>query len=578
MAKKRLTSNSDETEVSSLLSGDAVFSIPYFQRPYKWSSETLQQLQQDLLNLVDESDSHFLGAVIVHGRRSNPSEPDVYDVIDGQQRITTLFIFLCAIVRTLCRKAEYGEATGLFLKYLVIQRETSLKSNLKLQSSKDDRGQLNAMMRDLMKDAEFAKKLGHFKFKPLPSTGTDKGRLWNNYKASLRFFAQQTESEGLLRLRALYSAMLEAMSVVQIVVNDPTNGPKIFDSLNSRQAPMTIGDLVRNEVFARVAGEDPQDVEAIDHEFWQPFYRKFKSDGKDLFDGYFFPFGLIQDPNVKKSEVYAKLRLKWTELKNPELIIQELSEYQDAYLDVKCGTNRKNQSKEVAVALHRLYKSNAPGSTYPFIMQLSNALTNGVVSQKDGLAVLEVIESFLVRRAICGHEPTGLHSVFKRLWSDCSSQPTKIKVKDAIKKHKTVTWPSSDEVKKQIQSRSMYGSTVTSYVLQELNRSAGGDQPNGSLWIEHILPEKPAAIWYKSFSEEEHKRLKDVLANLLPLTQEMNQQLGNKDFTVKRPIYESDAGYKVTREFAKSNQAWTSKELEKRSIKLAQWAVERWSI
>jgi uncharacterized protein with ParB-like and HNH nuclease domain len=101
--------------------------------------------------LVDEtSDFHFLGAIIIHGRRSNPSDPDVYEVIDGQQRITTIFLYLCAIVRTLCNENEYAEAAALFLKYFVIGRETNLPSNSKLQSCKDDRAQLNYVFHDLL--------------------------------------------------------------------------------------------------------------------------------------------------------------------------------------------------------------------------------------------------------------------------------------------------------------------------------------------------------------------------------------------------------------------------------------------
>ena len=148
MAKRqRLTNNSDETDLASLLSGDTVFSIPYFQRAYKWKPERLHQLNRDLLSLVDgSSDFHFLGAVIIHGRRSNPSDPDVYEVIDGQQRITTIFLYLCAIVRALCKQGEYSDAAGLFLKYLVIGRETALVSNSKLESCKDDRIQLNYVL------------------------------------------------------------------------------------------------------------------------------------------------------------------------------------------------------------------------------------------------------------------------------------------------------------------------------------------------------------------------------------------------------------------------------------------------
>jgi Protein of unknown function DUF262 len=78
---QKLTNSSDETSVGSVLSGDSVFTIPYFQRPYKWKPERLQQLERDILQLVDGlSDNHFLGAIIIHGRSSNPADPRVYEV------------------------------------------------------------------------------------------------------------------------------------------------------------------------------------------------------------------------------------------------------------------------------------------------------------------------------------------------------------------------------------------------------------------------------------------------------------------------------------------------------------------
>jgi uncharacterized protein with ParB-like and HNH nuclease domain len=86
---QRLTSNSSETALNLLLSGETVFSIPFFQRGYKWERKQVVQFTQDLLQLVDDSAAtHFLGAIIIHGRPTDPSDPKVYEVIDGQQRIT----------------------------------------------------------------------------------------------------------------------------------------------------------------------------------------------------------------------------------------------------------------------------------------------------------------------------------------------------------------------------------------------------------------------------------------------------------------------------------------------------------
>lgn len=572
-----LTNNSDETDIASLISGDSVFSIPYFQRAYKWKSERLAQLNKDLLSLVDESsDFHFLGAIIVHGRRSNPSDPDVYEVIDGQQRLTTLYIYLCAIIRVLCAKGEYAEAGSLFLRYLVIARSTPLISNAKLHPCKDDRAQLNLVINELLSDPGFAQHTSTFTFRPLPTMGSDRGPLRNNFRSAVRFFSQQTESEGVPRLRALCKALLENMSVVQIDVWDPTNGPKIFDSLNSHQEPMTTGDLVRNEIFSKVANQTPSTIEDIDQRSWQPFYGKFRVEDTSLFDSYFFPYGLIQDPNLRKSEVFARLRATWRDIRDPEDIIRQLAKYQDAFLDVACGTNLQALPPQLFQAFLSLHSANAPSSTYPFLMQLSDALKEGRISDEAGALILKLIESFLVRRALCGHEPTGLHAVFKRLWADCGGSPDHILVQRKIREHRTVSWPTGDEVKVAVVGRELYGSGVARHVLMEWNRTLGGDPPGGAPWIEHVLPENPDPEWFSVFSVDEHKVMRHRLANLLPLSREMNQGLGNKPYHEKRPVYRNDSAFKAARKFAEDYSDWTPRLLHDRSVEMSEWAVQHW--
>jgi uncharacterized protein with ParB-like and HNH nuclease domain len=578
MAKiQKLTNSADETNLSLMLSGDSVFTIPYFQRPYKWLPKRLEQLEQDILRLVDGTDdNHFLGAIIIHGRHSNPSDPDEYEVIDGQQRITTVFLYLCAIVKTLCRYKEYDEAVSLFLKYIVINRNTSLITNAKLHSSKDDRKQLNRVMLDVLGDVSFSAKLASFKYVPLPAVGSENGRLWKNYKSALRFLSTQTKQESVDRLRQIYGALLEQVSVVQIDVFDPINGPKIFDSLNSRQEPMTTGDLVRNEIFSRVADNDPKEVEGLDQRCWQPFYAKFKSGERSLFDDYFFPFGLTKDSNLKKSDVYAHLRNLWKDEKDPCEVIKDLEFFQDAFLDLENLTNLQNHPKPVASSIERLSRI-TPTSTYPFLMQLSNALKAGSVQNENGIEIIAVLESFLVRRAVCGHEPTGLHAVFKKLWGECGKNPDAKAVEAKIREHKTVVWPSGDDVRAAVKTRPIYGSSITNFLLVEWNRSLGGDHPEVIPWVEHVLPVTLSEEWKKSFTESQHEALKDRMANLLPLSTPMNQGLGNGAYLKKRNVYLEDSMFKAAREFAKENDKWSPEALEARSEKLADWVVQRWA-
>jgi len=575
--RNRLTNNSDETDIAALISGDTIFSIPYFQRAYKWKPERLRQLNTDILGLVDESsDFHFLGAVIVHGRRSNPSDPDVFDVIDGQQRITTLFLYLCATVKTLADCGEHTEAAALFLKYLVINRDTGALSNYKIHSCKDDRSQLNYVYLDILSDPKLKAALGGFKLRPLPKSGADTGTLRNNYKATLRFLKDEVDQGGVGRIRSIYSSLLNHMSVVQIDVWDPTNGPKIFDSLNSRQEPMTIGDLIRNEIFARVASEHPDVIERVDAEYWQPFYKKFDQNGRNLFDGYFFPYGLIKSPNLKKSEVYSSLRKAWDGTNDPEIIIRQLAEYQDPFIDLQCGSNLCGHPKALAAAIARLESTGLPSSTLPFLMQLSKSAMDGVVSEKDSVAILDVVETFLVRRATCGHEPTGLHAVFKRLWSDCGGEHTVARVTKEISKHRTVVWPSLKDFKEAIEKRSLYKVNITSFLIKQWDAGLGGDSPTIEPWIEHVLPTNPDKAWFDEFTPEEHESLKDRLANLLPLSSEMNISVSNNPYDKKRSRYKADSVYKSARQFAEQNESWTPAALIERGRVLADWAGKRW--
>ncbi len=574
-AKVKLTNNADEADISSLMGNDSIFSIPFFQRPYKWKPARLSQLNVDLLSLVDEeSDVHFLGAIIIHGLAGKPAEASVYEVIDGQQRLTTMYLYMCAVVRTLVENGEPEEAANLFKKYLVTSISTGSRSNLTLHPCKEDQADLNAVIREVLGLKNFDKGLQGFTFVPLPETNETRGRIAANFALAKKFLRAQVAEGGLDRLRVIYTCLLQKMSVVQIDVQDPTNGPKIFDSLNSRQEPMTIGDLVRNDVFTRVAVENPDEATTIDAHSWQPFYAGFKIGDKNHFDDYFFPFGLIHEPNLRKSEVYTTLKRHW-DGKNPLEVIAELREYQHDFLDLLTPGNRTQSPVEISKRIDRLRLAKVPGATFPFLMRLTRAQVKAEVEIGDAIEVLDVLDSFLTRRAICGHEPTGLHAVFKRLWQDCDGEITGARVAKEIGKHKTVAWPANEVVKENVRTRGAYGTSIAKYVLTQYDEDLGGDVVTSDPWIEHVLPVTHSTAWAE-FSNKEHEELRDLLANLIPLSSAMNSSLGNAAYDKKRERYKADSAYKSAREFANKYQTWTPSDLEARSAEMSDWFVRRW--
>jgi uncharacterized protein with ParB-like and HNH nuclease domain len=577
-APSKLTTNSSETQAAGLFGNDSVFEIPFFQRPYKWTDARIKTLNEDLLDLVDDpTDLHFLGAIIIFGRQTDPSDPGAYEVIDGQQRITTVFLHLCAAIKTLLDNDLFDDAERMFRRYLVTNTRLGGKSNLKLQPSKEDRADLNNVIKEILDTKSFGERLQGFTFYKLSESDPKDGRIKKNFSSLKRFYREQAAQEaGVDRVKALYTALLQRTTFVQIVVEDPASGPDIFDSLNSRQEPMTIGDLVRNDVFNKVAREDFQHATELDQHDWQPFYEKFRtSSGTSLFDGYFFPFGLIANPNLRKTDTYKFLRTEWAD-NNPSQVISSLAEYQDNYLDLATGTNTCNHPKEVSLRISRLRNAKVPTSTYPFLMRLSKAIQNEEVGVEDGAAILDVLDSFLTRRAVCGYEPTGLHAVFKRLWTDSGDAVSSASVRKAISSHKTVVWPGDVEFQEKVKTRPLYGTGIVHYLLFEHNESLGGDAVDITHQVEHVLPLNPKAGEWRSFSSAEHDEFKNVLANLVPISSAMNNELKNRGYFVKRPVYESDSGFKAARDFSKTYEDWTPVNLQARAAYLADWCNQRW--
>ena len=193
--------------------------------------------------------------------------------------------------------------------------------------------------------------------------------------------------------------------------------------------------------------------------------------------------------------------------------------------------------------------------------------------------ILRHVESFLVRRVVCGFEPTGLHAVFKSLWYDCRGDYSVEKVCSEIKSHTTVVWPDDQSFSNDIKTRPMYKVRITPYLLEEWNHDLGGDVIRvDSQQIEHIYPETPErdSQWVVDWSKPEDRAKKDCLANLLPISGSLNKSIKNKDYAIKRTRYSEDSALKACRDLAQRYDVWTPETFEIRAEEMKKWALNRW--
>ena len=338
---------------------------------------------------------------------------------------------------------------------------------------------------------------------------------------------------------------------------------------------MTVGELIKNSMFARLDGTTLQDTVNMHNTHWLPFETSF-NDSKHL-DNYFFPFGLIQDPNLKKNDTYRSLSQMWKNLDEIPDVMDQLNEYKNAFLCLTTN-NSTHYDKDVMDCIRRHRNAKMPSSALPFFMQLLHQIEIKNDFQDEAIKILNCLEAFFVRRSACNIEPTGLHAVFKRLWPDLLQREVTAKnVLDYLKNAKTVTVPDDEFFKEHIKTNKIAGKNIDKFLLEQYDQSLKGEIPaNSDLTIEHILPQDPKN-WSTKFTKEEHEKYIDTFANLLLLTQSLNSTVSNKNFKDKKDNIAPNAISKSARIFFEEYTDWTPSLLEDRAEKLGTWAVTRWS-
>lgn len=569
----KITDNSNELSFHQLTSTSSMLHIPLFQRPYVWTNKQLERMILEIEAIADKEDtSRFLGAIIAVTRPTNPSQPTPHEIVDGQQRLTTLYLFLLAAAQVAARKGKSDYARGLISTNLIVEWAQDLSSNTKLQPSFGDRGQFSAIFDRVSKSGELADWLP-VKLRLPPTYKQGDGFLLKQYTRIHKYLLDNAEKKGFERLEQIVEVVRNDLTFVFILLKDPGSATTVFEGLNDPGVPISVGDLVKNEIFSRIGYDEAPARNLHDNE-WLPFKEKFG----DSFNDYFFPYCVIFKSNASRTEMFSELRKLWSGLEAGE-IIKKLDEYSVPFLALEGREPFMDEfGKPVSLAIRRLVELRHPSSTYPFLMRLLGEFKRGSVSKDDVLACIETLESFLVRRAVCGIEPTGLLGLFRTMWSLTGDHPTREKITSVILKRLTVEWPTDQRLAEAIRTRPIYGSSIARYAVLEYDRSQGGDHPSTQDFsIEHIMPRSHTEAWGEVIPKAQHAKLKDLWANLIPLSSAMNGSVDKEPFSVKKTVFVNESMFASTRKLGAEHQKWDEEEIVKRSDILSAWAATRWS-
>tara|TARA_B100000212_G_scaffold328904_1_gene293609 strand:- start:106 stop:1881 length:1776 start_codon:yes stop_codon:yes gene_type:complete len=581
----KLTDNSEERNFLFWLGKEYIFEIPLYQRIYKWKADKqIESLKQDFDEIIDgQKIMHFFGAIIIEPLPKRMEDPERYEIIDGQQRMTTVFFFVMAAIYQI-RRVDEEKAVKLFKKFLII-RDKEIE-NCKFQPSIEDRAQINWIFANII-TKDFKVKLeneqaSYREFKVEDNSKTN-GRAREAYTSFKRYIELKIKNlddkDKSNEIEKILEKILSASSVVSLVIKEKQYGPIIFDKLNAGQEKITTSELVKNFIFGRISkeGNSGEVVQQFHDIHWKDFDKQFK-DGKSA-ENYFFPFALIGVPSIRKEEVYRSITNIWQKKEyTSEQIIENLKEYQPAFNALQNGKVFQ-YNKKIGSVISNLHTIKLSITTYPFVMQVIRKVEVDDNFESTALNILNFLEAFYVRRALCDREPTGLHAVFKNLWITLSEREdfsSKAILEIINQSHSSQKPPNDKELTEGIKTVKLANKKICNFVLEQFDKSFKGEYPEcPNRNVEHVLPVR-YTHWKNDFTSEEHEELVNTFANLVFLTDKLNKEVSNKPYSEKRKAILGKAMFTSTRKLFEENQIWTPNEINKRAVEISEWACKRW--
>lgn len=495
---------SDDKNIFEFMSESERYIIPCYQRPYSWKEKNCRDLFDDMINLLkqrqhDFNATHFVGSIVCQQVKGPQSG---YFIIDGQQRLTTMYLFYLALYRVAEKQALLQANSN--------DIASSIKFKILTDTSSDGIGSLGKHRFELSADDQVAMdKL----FAGDENEFIVDSKLTTNYQ----LFCQRIEELPQLNLNDLYK-VTQWLVCIEIELAPGDNAQRIFESLNSKGLDLSEGDKVRNFLLM---GFSPDVVNGYYRELWRPMEQNCKKELSEFIQ-YYLAIQCGRAPSMKTMYLDFKNYVQHSELDNVK-VLEELLAYSKLFARINScsyelySDHDTDLSKPERAELSRAIEQSLRGLKYldysvcnPVVMQCLMLHRGGLISGAELLEILKIIEAFFFRRWACGKKSQGLNRTFQALAASLSADAAKdglvrklvatlsVEDKDAV-----CYMPNDDDFVKALQTRNLYSSTNGSngiffYMLERLENYGSLEQvdiTNKTFSIEHIMPQKLSPEW-----------------------------------------------------------------------------------
>ena len=584
---------------ADIFSGEMRYVIPFFQRGYVWGSRNWNQLKQDLeeqvLDPAQNGDlaeqEHFFGPVVVAEQSGDPRFK-IFDIIDGQQRFTTVYLMLAYFRRrleTLLSKAPKARAhydtVGEWLINRTDEQERDDYWRIKLFSVKGDRlatyysvfGNRNPEAPTLQEDL----------YLYLPN-----GNISGKFERWMGRNFGDMGDEGIWRwIRAL----TECLKVVWIPLGRRDDPQAIFESLNDKGIPLTAAELMCNYLFRPlIANQD--DYESLHRSHWVNVQRIDRS--SPLADSFDFEEYLRHLFSIGHSKIIGKGRRLYVFFKqhNKQLDAGAARQHlQDIADSAPLYRRILGESRDGAAALDAVLKKIGEtnmSSCRPFLLAVLKTERDGAISAEEAASLVRTVYVLLVRRKVAELPVTRYDSFFPSLLDrieERNDTDLAAILRDIIKREGL--WVGDDDFRDALVKSPVYRPReigFTRLVLEELDRhlatARGGELPDYSTLdtVEHVAPQDigSSGDWQREMGDDAHRddysRVVNSIGNLCLRKRERNSEMGRRPFAEKQRLLRESPS-RLALDIADRAGPWNFAAIEQRSAELACTAATVWA-
>lgn len=580
-----LVFKADLVSIFSLFHGKS-YSIPVFQRDYAWEKEQLQQLWDDL-DHFDSQDppEHFLGPIILipaedvfHNALSE------YQVVDGQQRITTLQLLVAAIRD---RWIQLGDPSH-FENGMEIKSK-SVVEGLVYATAPTVRFTLtpNRFLKDIFFD--YVQKQPGAGQKDLANRKELKANRYIDHAQDLvnavKFVRGKLSKFDETRLRKFQQYLLHSVKVLSVEAGGAANAFLLFETLNYRGLELSQSDLAKSYVFSKIPSEYGQS------QFIEKWDEAMTNLGKTSPDTFLRHWLSLRHGRTLKKDIFVQIKGQVHDEQSALALVADICESSRLYALIVRNEFLADSSDElVDLALEELSELRVDTQAIFLLAALEQfLLVDGAENRKVLLDLLQITQTLSMRWSTCGKNAQELENTYQQAAVDVL-EGTARGLK-AAKKRLISAMPSNELFLAELENSYIKQNTRAGYILRKLENhkmKSGAFVISGPnrVHVEHVAPQRPSSTsnWRSQMEgESTYQECIYMLGNLTLLPKKLNLEASNKPFKEKLKLYkaqDSKDGLQLpsyTRDLL-AEKAWTQDAVIKRTRKLAKAALKVWPL